>query len=53
VQVDGSDARCVEENLWKESSVGKEEEDVDGVIEQSLCQNLSGGVCAVEHWDRM
>jgi hypothetical protein len=53
VQVDGSDTRCIQESLWKESSVGKQEQDVDGIVDQSLCQYLSRDLCAIEYGDRM
>jgi hypothetical protein len=53
VKVDGTDARCIQESLWKEPPVGEEKEDVDGVVDQSVGEFFSRCVCAVEHWDRM
>ena len=41
VEVDGSDTRCIQESLRQESSVGKQEQDVDLVVDQSCRQNLS------------
>jgi hypothetical protein len=51
VQVDGSDTRCIQKSLWEQSSVGKQEEDIDGIVDQSLGQHLSRGLCSIEHGD--
>jgi hypothetical protein len=51
VEVDGGYTGCVEERLREESSVGKQKQDVDGIVDQSLCQYLSRGLCAIKHGD--
>jgi hypothetical protein len=53
VQVNGSDSRRIQESLGKEPSIGKQEQDVDGIVDQSLSQNLSKCLCAIEHGDGM
>jgi hypothetical protein len=51
VEVDGGETRCIQESLWEESSVGKQKQDVDSIVDQSLCQYLSRSLCAIEHGD--
>jgi hypothetical protein len=53
MKVDGAEARCIQESLWKEPSVGKQEEDVDGVVGQSPGKIFCRRVCAVEYRDRL
>jgi hypothetical protein len=53
MEVDGGETRCIQESLWEESSVGKQKQDVDGIVDQSLGQYLSEGLCAIEHGDCM
>jgi hypothetical protein len=51
VEVDGGETRRIQESLRKESSVGKQKQDVDSIVDQSLCQYLSRSLCAIEHGD--
>jgi hypothetical protein len=53
VEVDGSDTRCIQENLGQESSIGKQEQDIDLILDQSRRQDFTGHFCTVEGRDRV
>jgi hypothetical protein len=53
VEVDGSDTRCIQESLRQEFSIGKQEQDVDLVFDESRRQDLTGHFGTIEGWDRV